>query len=236
MRVRILFGAAVAAAGAAIAVAQPTQPATPPPGISQPIAPPSNSGYYSYGGSGGGYHASTAAEGAATGMSNVVRAQGEASLNRSAAAINYTVAQSNEIQNRAAYTSTYFQMRQENRQARAAERRPRATMEELVRYAQAGKPKPLSPGEMDKVTGTVRWPLALQVDGFAKQRAELEKIVAGRASTGTLSPADYMKVRQLTSTMLDDLKSKIRDIPPEQYTLAKRFLESLAYEATRPLG
>jgi hypothetical protein len=76
----------------------------------------------------------------------------------------------------------------------------------------------------------------LQVDGYAKNRVDLEKIFTGRASTGTLGPADYMKVRQVTTAMLDQLKEQIRDIPPEQYTLAKRFLESLAYEATRPLG
>jgi len=226
MRGRILCGAAVAAAGAAIAFAQ----------ISQPITPPSDSNYYAYGGYPGSYHSSTAGESYAHGMADVVRSQGQTNLNNSAAAINYTVAQSNEIQNRAAWTSTYFQMRDENRRARDAERRPRATMEELVRYAQEGKPKPLSPSEFDAVTGSVRWPLALQVDGYAKDRAELEKILAGRASKGTLSPADYRKVRQLTTAMLGQLKEQIRETPSEQYTLAKRFLESLAYQATRPLG
>jgi hypothetical protein len=203
---------------------------------SQPITPPSNSGYYGYGGYGGGYHSSTAAEGAARGMADVVRSQGEANLNNSAAAVNYSVARSNQIDNRAKWTSTYFQMREENRQARAAERRPRATMADLVRYAQAGKPKPLSPSQLDVVTGAVSWPLALQVDGYAKSRAELEPILAGRASSRTISPADYMKVRQVTNAMLAQLKGQIREIPPEQYTVAKRFLESLAYEATRPLG
>jgi len=226
MRGRILCGAAVAAAGAAIAFAQ----------TSQPITPPSDSSYYGYYGYPGSYHSSTAGESYAHGMADVVRSQGQANLNNSAAAINYSITQRNEIDNRAAWTSTYFQMRDENKRARDAERRPRATMSDLVRYAQEGKPKPLSPSELDAVTGSVRWPLALQVPGYAKDRAELEKILAGRASKGTLGPADYMKVRQLTTAMLGQLKEQIRDVPPEQYTLAKRFLESLAYEATRPLG
>ena len=219
--------AAAALAAAAIALAQ----------TSQPIAPPSNSGYYGYSGYGGydGYYrASTPGEGYARGMADVVRSQGEANLNNSAAAINYSVARSNQIENRMAWTSTYFEMRAENRRARAAERRPRATMADLVRYAQAGKPKPLSHSEFDMVTGKVQWPLALQVDAYAKSRAELEPVFARRASSHTLTPDDYMKVRQVTKSMLAQLKDQVREIPAEQYTLAKRFIESLAYQATRP--
>lgn len=227
MRSLVATVAVAALASAAVALAQ----------ISQPIAPPSNSSYYASGGYPGySSRASTVGESHARGMADVVQAQGQANLNNSAAAINYTVAQSNEIQNRSAWTSTYFQMRQENRQARAAERRPRASMEDLVRYAQAGKPKPLSPSEFDTVSGKVSWPLALQVDGYATSREELEKVLARRVSTGTLGPADYMKVRQVTQSMLDQLKGQIREVPPEQYTLAKRFIESLAYQATRPVG
>jgi hypothetical protein len=222
---KVLIAAAAAASGS-IALAQ----------TSQPITPPSNSGYYGYGGYPVYFGPSTAGGSAAHGMADVVRSQGEANLNNSAAAINYSIARSNEIQNRSEWTSTYFQMRDENRRARAAERGPRATMADLVRYAQAGKPKPLSPSELDVVTGAVRWPLALQVEGYAKSRAELEEVFARRASSGTISPADYMKVRQVTATMMAQLQDGIRDVPPEQYTLSKRFLESLAYAGTRPAG
>jgi hypothetical protein len=223
MRSLIVLVAAAALAGAAVALAQ----------TSQPIAPPSNSGYYGWSGY---HHASTAAEGAARGMADVVRSQGEANLSNSAAAINYGIARSNQIQNRSAWTSTYFQMREENRRARAAERRPRATMADLVRYAQAGKPKPLSPSELDLISGAVQWPMWLQIGDYAHGRAELEKVFASRASIGTISPADYMKVREVTTAMLGQLKGQIRDVPPAQYTAAKRFIESLAYEAARPLG
>lgn len=223
MRSLMVIIAAAAAAGAAIAVAQ----------TSQPIQPPANSGYY-----GGGYpvytHASTAGESYARGMADVVRSQGQANLNNSAAAINYSIARSNQIKNREAWTSTYFQMRDENRRARAAERRPRATMEDLVRYAQAGKPKPLSPSELDVVSGAVRWPMVLQVDTFADGRAELEKIFASRASSGTMGFSDYMKVRQVTTAMLADLQKHVRDIPPQEYLAAKQFLQSLAYASNRP--
>jgi len=227
MRSLIVLVAAAALAGAAVTLGQ----------TSQPIAPPSNSGYYGYGGYGGGYHhASTAAEGAARGMADLVRSQGQTNLNNSAAAINYSVARRNQTDNRSAWTSTYFQMRQENRRARAAERGPRPSMADLVRYAQAGKPKPLSPSELDNITGNVHWPMLLQVDDYQDSRYELEKIFKSRARTGTLSPSDFMRIRQVTTSMLDQLKGNIRELPPQQYMIAMRFLESLAYEASRPLG
>lgn len=235
--------AAAAVAGAAITFAQAPEPAqqpaqqtAPKPGISQPIQPTGNSYYGGYGGYPGGGHASTAAEGAARGMADVVRSQGEASLNKSAAAINYTVARSNQIQNRAAWTSTYFDMREENRARRAAERRPRASMADLVRYAQAGKPQQLSPSELNVVTGAVNWPAFLKGNEYAKSRAELEAVYARRSSSGAVSAADYVKIREVTNAMLAQLKGQIKDIPPAQYTASKRFLQSLAYEINRPLG
>ena len=226
MKSLMVLIAATAAAGAAIALAQ----------ISQPITPPGGDSYGGYGGYPVYSRASTAAEGAARGMADVVRSQGEANLNNSAAAINATVARSNQIQNRAAWTSTYFDMRAENRARRAAERRPRATMADLVRYAQAGKPKQLSPSELDVVTGAVYWPAFLKGEDYAKSRAELEAVYARRSSSGAVSAADYVKVRGVTNTMLAQLKGQIKEIPPAQYTVAKKFLQSLAYEINRPLG
>jgi hypothetical protein len=231
MRSLIAFITAAVAAGGAIAVAQTNQPTTPP----QPITPPPTVNY-GYGGYPGDYHAATAGESYARGMADVVRSQGEANLNNSAAAINYSIARTNEINNRNQWTNTYFAMRDENRRARAAERAPRPTMADLVRYAQAGKPKPLSPSQLDVVTGAIRWPLALQVDQYAKSRKELEDIFARRASSGAVTPAGYMKAREVTQAMMSQLQEHIQQIPPQQYVLAKQFLESLAYEAGRPLG
>ncbi len=65
--------------------------------------------------------ASTAQQGAAEGISQVVRSQGYTNLKNSEAAINWEDAKTKEIDNRMKWTETYFEMRKTNREARAAE-------------------------------------------------------------------------------------------------------------------
>ena len=40
--------------------------------------------------------------------------------------------------------------------------------------------------------------------------------------------------REECQNQMADLKKQVRDVPPQDYTVAKRFLESLAYEARLP--
>lgn len=159
---------------------QPYTPVAPSPSVST-----YGGGYW--GGSGG---ASTVAGSSLNGMASVISARGDAALSTSAAAVNMTQAQKQEIENRNAATNTYFQMRQTNKQARAAEEGPRPTVEQIARIAKDGMPKPLSPGEVNQVTGQIYWPSALQLEGFAAQRAEVDGLSATRAKYGTLGYAD----------------------------------------------
>jgi len=200
----------------------------------KPISPPQRTVYAGGGGGYGSYHSSTAAEGRLRGMGDLVRSQGQANLDNSAAAINYSVARRSEIENRKIGTDTYFEMREANKAYRAAERRPRANMEDLVRYAQAGKPKRLSPSELDIVTGRIHWPKLLLTDEFAAGRDKLEQAFSRRASESVVGNDGYQKIQAETKTMLAELKEQVRQVSPSQYMLAKRFLESLAYEARHP--
>ena len=180
-------------------------------------------------------NASTAAEGYSRGLGNVISAKGDYNLNTSQAAINMTQAQSNEIQNRQQWTNAYFDMRKVNRANRAEERGRQPTMEDAVRYAQMGKPKRLSPSEMDNITGKITWPKLLRIDQFEDQRAKLDELFEKRARYG-ITFEDQMALREATNDMVAELKTKIRDLPPYDYANAKRFLESLAYEGQLPAG
>jgi hypothetical protein len=144
-----------------------------------------------------------------------------------------TQAQKNEIENRQQYTNTYFEMRQTNRAARAAEAGPPPTMEQIARMAHDGVPKPLGPSQMDPVSGKLQWPDALQDDNFASQRAELEQLFTAQSQYGALSYADQMKVRKTTNAMFHELKAQIKDMPPQDYTACRSFLQSLTYAATK---
>ena len=228
MRSFALSAAALLTAAMAMAYAQDGPRRQP-----RVVSPSSGGGNY-----GGGYpvysHSSTAAEGAMRGLGDVVRSQGQANLDNSAAAINYSVARSNELENQKQYTETYFAKKEMNRQARAAARGPRASMKDLVRYAQVGKPKPLSPSEVDSVTGAIQWPMLLRTETFQSNGKKVQKVFSSRAKSEAISPSEYREIRQLTSKMLADLKGQIREVRPADYTASKRFLQSLAYAAGQP--
>ena len=178
--------------------------------------------------------ASTVGESYARGVSDMVRSRGQANLDNSAAAINYSQARSNEIKNYRDGTNTYFEMRAANRAYRAAERGPRATSEDWVRWAKEGAPKPLSPGDFDPVTGKINWPVMLKADEFAKYREQLDGLFAKRATSDSLALGDFVQVDKTSKALLEELKAHIREVPPDLYVASKEFVKSLAYEVRRP--
>ena len=124
----------------------PYQPAVPPPSI--------NMGYGGYGYNTG---ASTAAGSAMNGMANAISAKGNYNLSTSAAAINMTQAQRNEIQNHQMYEDTYFQMRSQNEAWQKAHQKPTPTQEQMARWAREEAPQPLNPKQVDQ-SGNLNWP------------------------------------------------------------------------------
>ena len=178
--------------------------------------------------------ASTVGESYARGYADVVRSQGMANLKNSEAAINWTEAARRDMENRDQWTDTYFQMRKKNRDYRATERGPRPSREDFVRMAAAGRPEKLSPSELDSVTGEVNWPRALTRPEFNDSRKELESLFAKRAAYGQNTWDDYTKIGDTIKKMEADLKKAIRDVPPSDYTAAKRFLDSLTFENQQP--
>ena len=116
----------------------PTNPVAPEHGQQAvPITPPPSTQVYNggYGWGGGGQ---TPQGAALQGMSQVISAAGQANLANSAAAINYTQAQSNDLRNQIQGTQTFWAMRDIGRAEREKERGPRPTPEELARRARAG--------------------------------------------------------------------------------------------------
>jgi hypothetical protein len=192
------------------------QPAVPPPSMYNAFG-----GYYSSPG--------TAAGSALSGMANVISAQGNYNLSSSAAAVNMTQAQQNEIQNAQLYTNAYFQIRATNRAARKAEAGPPPTMEELARIARDGAPRPVTSKEVNPESGQIHWPSVLLQDGFADDRTTLEKIVTKQTKYGGLSFSDQMEARKSIESMFGALKANIAAIPPQDYTTGKSFLNSMIY-------
>jgi hypothetical protein len=210
------------------------QTSAPPP--YQPAVPPPSMGGYGGGmgfGWGGGGVGSTVQGSALTGMSNVISAKGSYNLSTSAAAVNMTQAQKNEIENHQQYTNTYFDMRATNKAARAAEEGPRVTAEQVARMAQEAAPKPLSPGEVNDVTGKLNWPEALQMDMFAADRKKLEDLFVSYSQMGSMNYADQSKARTIINDMNKLLKTQVKSIPGSVYVTCKKFLEGLMFTAAK---
>lgn len=182
------------------------------------------------------YRATTPFEGHARGLSEIIRARAARNLATAEAMEKMTEAARKEIRNREEWTHTYFRLREANRTYRQKEEGPRPTTEDIVRYAQMGKPERLSHSEMDPVTGTLVWPDILTDNAFAEDRQRLESLFADWLHYGTLSLEHRQAIRNTTDVMLNALQERIDELPPADYMAARRFLESLAYEAHLAAG
>ncbi|NQT14172.1 MAG: hypothetical protein HQ582_15565 [Planctomycetes bacterium] len=182
------------------------------------------------------HHASTAAEGYARGKAAITRAQGQYNLLTAEANVVNQEAYRRGIENQTRKVNGYFALREKNREERAVQRGPRASAEQLRRIAAAGKPATLSPSELDSATGGIAWPTLLEREEYEPFRADLEEAFARRADNGRMEPADLEQAEQAAEGMIAELKSHVREIPSHQYIAARRFVESLAYDAQQPAG
>jgi hypothetical protein len=187
--------------------------------------------YYGAIGPGSYGHASTAAEGAARGMADVVRSAGAANLMNSEAAINLQEAQKKNIENHLQYTQTYFQMKSLNQQYRDAQRKPAPTQQQAIRLSQSRMPDRLSANKIDPLTGALAWPLGLRMDSLKDGRERLDAIYAERADKGFLTTDQYIEVKELTAAMTDELRKYSQQLGGNASIEARKFLESLEYEA-----
>ena len=201
----------------------------------QPAVPAPSTTVYGGGGYGYGYGggAQTAQGAALQGMSQVISAAGQYNLATSAAAINMTQAESNEMNNQVQGVQTFWQMRDIGRAEREKERAPRLTPEQLARMARDGAPRGLTASQIDPVSGALYWPAALQDPGFQEQRSVVDEYTAKWVKYGGLTYADQTKVRENIDGMFDGLKSQIKSIPPQDYVACRTFLQSLLYATTR---
>ncbi len=154
----------------------------------------------------------------ARGAADMIRSAGETNLLNSQAAQGYEDARSQNLDNRVKYAETYYAKRRMNEEFRASKKAPPPTAEQLFRRSEAGKPKRLSPGEFDPVSGKINWPLLLRDDAFAQDRATLESLLAEMATNERLSFDQYQQIRDAGKRMQEQLNSIIREVSaPRSY-------------------
>jgi hypothetical protein len=220
-----VIGIALASA-TALGQSTTTRPYTP--------AVPAPSTYNAYGGYG--YTdtgASTLEEGAMRGMASVISAKGDYNLATSAAAVNLTQAQKQDIENRQDATQAYFAMQETNRAARAVKQSQRLSHEQLVRIASQAAPAKVTSSEVDPVSGQVHWPDLLKREQFSAERIALEKLAVKHAQYGALPVTDLEAAGQLIEAMSAKLREVVTSAPAQQYVNSKNFLKSLMYAVNK---
>ena len=175
---------------------------------------------------------STAMEGAAYGVSEVIRARGEAAESASRSINNYEDARSKYIDNAYKWTETYWARRRLGEAERAKDQaKARAARERYVASRKPSTPPRLGPDQLDPATGKLFWPEALMDDQYLNYRTKLEELFVLRVHTST-TPGLARKIRETADDMKSQLKQNIRKLRPNEYIAARKFLDGVAYEAS----
>jgi hypothetical protein len=175
-------------------------------------------------------------EAAGRGMSEVIRARGEAAEHYARARLSHEEARRRYIDNQRAWHQAYLERKRANiafRQERYA--RERKARDRYLATRRESPPPRLSPDQLDPETGYVVWPEALLGDEFAEQRQRVEELLVLRAHIRYVSGlAD--EIHAIAREMQDELRGRIREIPGDQYLAARRFLDALAWEGRVGIG
>jgi hypothetical protein len=135
--------------------------------------------------------ASTAAEGYANGMSNVISAQGQKNLSNSQAAINLTQARSSQIDNQVKSVNAFWEKKgiySEHQQQEFANIQSQRQF-----YLSKHGLTSLTPEEFDRTSGTVAWLRVLEQKQYDEYRVPLDKLFKQRAYAGALTGDEYVE-------------------------------------------
>jgi hypothetical protein len=201
------------------------------------IAPADTSGFFPGGyGYGGGYHASTEAEGVLRGGAELLRGIGEGNYYTSLGLVNTQEAVSRAIDNKKKAVETYFEIKQINRAAREAARPQPLTLTQYAKLAKQEAPDRLSDVDYNRVMGRLNWPAVLAGDDFAAERTALNQVFVGRTAQDVgVSTNFHRDVRELTAAMQAKLRARLDTMSPMEYIAAKNFLTSVTFESQQPL-
>ena len=181
-------------------------------------------GGYGYGGYRGG-HASTAEEGMARGMADVIRSRSQASMNYAQAATQAERARRAYMENRNFAVSSFV----ENRAIRDEYRRKKfdEKKEKLAAYIESREYQPLTSSDFYEPTGEISWPIGLMHPHDEKGRTEIEALFAQRAGQGTLPPEDYIRLNKLLNMWVYHVVDHEADFSVSEVNSAVRFLRRL---------
>lgn len=205
-------------------------------GFYQPVSPyPVEMGHWQH-------HSSTALESALRGRAAMIQALGNYRVQDSQARILEEQARSLYYDNDVKKTETLYRKKYLWRQHREEERARQISRDTLGKQLLAQRQATyynavyrLTPDELNRVTGQIVWPTALEDERYASGRRQLSFLFRQRARhlSGSVDPfAD--RILKLTEQLKQDLKQQIVDLEPSDYSDAQKFVRGLIYEVEYP--
>lgn len=200
----------------------------------RPVAAAATASWFMPYGYGYGSAGTTAAQSYMLGMSQVIRAQGEANVNNSAAAINYEQARGAYIENSKKWTEAYYQRKELYQKSEADKAaRARQSRDNYLASLKTAPSQSLAPSQLDPVTGHILWPEALAGDAYAAQRRKVEELVQIRRYTG-MTELLAQQLSMVARDMQSELRMHISEMPANAYLAARKFLDGLLHDAQPP--
>jgi len=178
--------------------------------------------------------ASTAGEGYANGMSNIIQAQGQRNLSNSQAAINATQARSNQITNQVDSVNAFWEKKgiyAEHQQQEFAEIAAKRSA-----YMSRHGLGTLTPEEFDRTTGAIFWPKVLDQTQYDQYRSTLDKLFKQRAYAGALTGDEYMQATAASNDWRAMLATQKNVYPGPILSQMIRFVLKVTRELDDNLG
>ncbi|MEM6363368.1 MAG: hypothetical protein AAF745_03005 [Planctomycetota bacterium] len=170
-------------------------------------------------------YSSTAQEGMARGMADVIRSRGDAAVSAAQAATQAEQARRGYLENRKFAAQNYLEirsMRKAYNAERLAEKR-----EKMLAYHKSREILPLTDEELDPTTGDVQWPVALTHPNHSEGRQEVEALLAKRAKYGVLDGGDHIRLSRLLNSWVNHVSDHSSDYAASDISEAVRFIRRL---------
>jgi hypothetical protein len=127
----------------------------------------------------------------------------------------------------------YYEFKERNRAYRLLQiAREHSSPEVIAKVQLSNVPRWLGPDELNRETGAIAWPLALRGEDYSGLRKQIEEAFRARFTSSASSEADTEEiVREDVNVMIALLRTHIEQMPADEYILARKFLDSVAYAA-----
>jgi hypothetical protein len=178
--------------------------------------------------------ASTAGEGYANGVSNIIQAQGQRNVSNSQARINNQDAYSKALDNSTKSVNTFW----ENKSIYDQHLEVKLQQIDEKRAAYLGNHglQSLTPEEFDRTTGAIAWPKILDQDGYAQYRTLLDKLCKQRAYAGALTGEEYMQAAAASKDWRAMITGQRNEYPAPILSQMLRFILKVDRELNDNLG